>query len=100
MIKLLKLFFLGLFLFSNALLFAQEGTPLITNFTFGASSIDNESWAMAQDFEGQMLFANRRGIVTFDGVKWTSIKTPSVPLSLYYDPVSAKIYVGCKNNSR
>jgi class 3 adenylate cyclase/ligand-binding sensor domain-containing protein len=78
--------------------FGQEGTPLITNFSFGESSIDNESWAMAQDFEGQMLFANRRGIVTFDGIKWNTIQTPSVPLSLYFDPMSAKIFVGCKNN--
>ena len=53
--------------------FSQEGTPLITNFSFGESSIDNESWAMTQDEEGQMMFANRRGIVSFDGMKWNKI---------------------------
>lgn len=79
-------------------LFAQTGTPLITNFSFGESSIDNESWAVAQDKNGQMLFANRRGIITFDGIQWNAISTPSVPLSLYHDPLSSKIYVGCKNN--
>ncbi len=79
-------------------IFGQEGTPLITNFTLGETSIDNESWAMAQDNEGQMMFANRRGIVSFDGMKWTTILTPSVPLSLYFDDDSDQIFVGCKNN--
>ena len=98
MIKKLTPFLLfSFFLFSHHF-YGQEGTPLITNFTFGETSIDNESWAMAQDFDGQMLFANRRGIVTFDGIKWNTISTPSVPLSLYYDPVLSKILVGCKNS--
>jgi class 3 adenylate cyclase len=91
------LIFITAILFSFSV-FSQEGTPLITNFSFGESSIDNESWAMAQDFEGQMLFANRRGIVTFDGIKWNTINTPSVPLSLYFDPLTEKVFVGCKNN--
>ncbi len=78
--------------------FSQQGTPLITNFTFGETSIDNESWAMAQDNEGQMMFANRRGIVSFDGMKWNTILTPSAPLSLFFDEDSDQIFVGCKNN--
>jgi class 3 adenylate cyclase len=76
----------------------QEGMPLVTNFTFGETSIDNESWAMAQDSEGQMMFANRRGIVSFDGMKWNTILTPSAPLSLYFDEDSDQLFVGCKNN--
>ena len=78
--------------------FSQEGTPLISNFSFGETSIDNESWAMAQDFEGHMMFANRRGIVSFDGIKWNTILTPSAPLSLYFDDNSNQIFVGCRNN--
>ena len=81
----ITLFLLSILLSAN--LFSQEGTPLITNFTFGETSIDNESWAMAQDNEGQMLFDNRRCIVSFDGVKWNTILTPSAPLSLYFEDV-------------
>ena len=98
MIKLLRqllfLFFISLCLTT----YSQEGTPLITNFSFGESSIDNESWAMTQDEEGQMLFANRRGIVSFDGIKWNTILTPSAPLNLFFDENSNQIFVGCKNN--
>ena len=99
MLKIFRnLFLFTCLIFLSNSVFSQEGTPLITNFSFGESSIDNESWALAQDFDGQMLFANRRGIVTFDGIKWNTIITPSVPLSLYFDPISATVFVGCKNN--
>ena len=38
------------------------------------------------------------GIVSFDGVNWNTILTPSVPLSLFYDDNTSQIFVGCKNN--
>ncbi|PCI97284.1 MAG: hypothetical protein COB15_08150 [Flavobacteriales bacterium] len=98
MIKWIKFSLFTCSIFLSISLFAQEGTPLITNFTFGETSIDNESWAMAQDKEGHMMFANRRGIVSFDGIKWNTILTPNVPLSLFYDDNSNQIFVGCKNN--
>ena len=88
----------AILLLQGVRMFGQEGTPLITNFTFGETSIDNESWAMAQDSEGQMMFANRRGIVSFDGIKWNTILTPTAPLSLFYDDNSNQIFVGCKND--
>mgnify|MGYP001208822947 CR=1 FL=1 len=96
--KRITLFFFIVSIFLSLTSYSQEGTPLITNFTFGEKSIDNESWSMAQDGEGQMMFANRRGIVFFDGMKWNTIFTPSVPLSLYFDTESRNIFVGCKNN--
>jgi class 3 adenylate cyclase/ligand-binding sensor domain-containing protein len=98
MLKRIRLFLLASSILLSLSVFSQEGTPLITNFTFGETSIDNESWAMAQDSEGHMLFANRRGIVSFDGIKWNTILTPSAPLSLFFDDNSNQIFVGCKNN--
>jgi class 3 adenylate cyclase/ligand-binding sensor domain-containing protein len=98
MLKRIRLFLLASSILLSLSVFSQEGTPLITNFTFGETSIDNESWAMAQDNEGQMLFANRRGIVSFDGVRWNTILTPSAPLSLFYDDITSQVFVGCKNN--
>ncbi|PCJ23291.1 MAG: hypothetical protein COA97_12030 [Flavobacteriales bacterium] len=98
MLKRLSLFLIMASILLSISVFGQEGTPLITNFTFGESSIDNESWAMAQDDEGHMMFANRRGIVSFDGIKWNTILTPSAPMSLFFDDNSHQIFVGCKNN--
>ena len=96
--KHLRLFLLLTSILLSLSVFSQEGTPLITNFSFGETSIDNESWSMAQDKEGQMLFANRRGVVSFDGIKWNTILTPSAPLSLFYDDITSQVFVGCKNN--
>ncbi len=98
MLKMTRLFLILASILLSLSVFSQEGTPLITNFTFGETSIDNESWAMAQDEEGHMMFANRRGIVSFDGIKWNTILTPSAPLSLFFDDNSNQIFVGCKNN--
>jgi len=98
MLKQIRIFFFILPILLSLNLLSQEGTPLITNFSFGENSIDNESWAMTQDNEGQMLFANRRGIVSFDGVKWNTILTPNAPLSLFFDDNTNQIFVGCKNN--
>ena len=98
MLKRINFFIFIISILCGLTAFSQQGTPLVTNFTFGETSIDNESWSMAQDCEGQMMFANRRGIVSFDGMKWNTILTPSAPLSLYFDDDSGQIFVGCKNN--
>lgn len=98
MIKQIKHFLSIVAILLNLSVFSQEGTPLISNFTFGETSIDNESWAMTQGPEGHMMFATRRGIVSFDGMRWNTILTPSVPLSLFYENETKEIFVGCKNN--
>lgn len=76
---------------------AQEGAPLLTNFK-ESTEIENQSWAICQDDNDVMLFANRRGILTFDGQSWNLITIPTVPYSLKYNPKEKKVYVGGDNN--
>jgi serine phosphatase RsbU (regulator of sigma subunit) len=76
---------------------AQEGAPLLTNFK-ESSEIENQNWAICQDDKNVMLFANRRGILTFDGQNWNSIPIPTIPYSLKYNPQERKVYVGGENN--
>lgn len=78
-------------------LMAQEGTPLLTNFK-ESSEFENQSWAICQDDNSVMLFANRRGILTFDGQSWNIIPVPTIPTSLKYNPKEKKVYVGGENN--
>src|SRR5664280_2918304 len=92
--KLLLLVFLFLFVYT---LMAQEGAPLLTNFR-ESSEIENQNWAICQDDKNVMLFANRRGILTFDGQNWNSIPIPTIPYSLKYNPQEKKVYVGGENN--
>ncbi len=61
--KILLLVFLIVMAYSVK---AQEGAPLLTNFK-ESNEIENQNWAVCQDDNNVMLFANRRGILTFDG---------------------------------
>jgi serine phosphatase RsbU (regulator of sigma subunit) len=76
---------------------AQEGAPLLTNFK-ESNEIENQNWAICQDDHNVMLFANRRGILTFDGQGWNFIPVPTIPYSLKYNPQERKVYVGGDNN--
>jgi len=88
--KLLLLVFL---IFIVYRLRAQEGAPLLTNFK-ESTEIENQSWAICQDDNNVMLFANRRGILTFDGQGWNFIPIPTIPYSLKYSSRERKVYVG------
>lgn len=76
---------------------AQQGAPLLTNFK-ESTEIENQSWAICQDDNNVMLFANRRGILTFDGQSWNFIPVPTIPYSLKYNTNEKKVYVGGENN--
>src|SRR5664279_1496971 len=92
-----KLLSLVALLFIVCILKAQEGSLLLTNFK-ESNEIENQNWAICQDDNNIMLFANRLGILTFDGKDWNSIPVPTIPYSLKYNPREKKVYVGGDNN--
>ncbi|MCG3165792.1 MAG: hypothetical protein POELPBGB_01567 [Bacteroidia bacterium] len=44
-----------------------------------------------------MLFANRRGILTYDGAFWNETTLPDIVFTLVADPQKGRIYAGCRN---
>lgn len=78
-------------------LFAQEGTPFITHFK-ECKEIETQNWSISQDNQNVMLFANRRGILTFDGQNWDIVKLPYIPFAINKSPYDNKVYVGADNN--
>lgn len=86
------------FLFLANTVRAQEGNSFITNYQLSESDIDNQNWAIEQDNDRVMLFANRRGILSYDGLEWQLIKTPTFPFSIIKDAPSGIVYVGCSDN--
>ena len=92
-----KAILLGIFIFLVLTIRAQEGAPLLTNFK-ESSELENQNWAICQDDNNLMLFANRRGILTFDGQSWNFIPVPTIPYSLKYNPNVKKVFVGGDNN--
>jgi hypothetical protein len=75
----------------------QEGARLLTNYK-ESTEIENQNWAICQDDNNVMLFANRRGILSYDGQTWNYISIPIMPYSLKYDPAKKRVFVGGDNN--
>jgi len=88
--------FLFLCMVANTLS-AQRGAPLLTHY-IESREIENQSWSICQDENNVMIFANRRGILTFDGESWNIISMPSVPYIIRYNQANRKVYAGCDNN--
>ncbi len=45
-----------------------------------------------------MLFANRKGILAFDGQEWRTIRIATIPYAMKKNPSDNKIYIGGDNN--
>ncbi len=76
---------------------AQEGSPLLTHFRENRD-IENQSWAICQDRNKVMLFANRKGIISFDGEEWLPIRMDVTPFSMKCNQFDQKIYIGGDKN--
>ena len=77
--------------------FGQNGTPFITHFK-EIREIENQNWSICQDNDNNMLFANRRGIIIFDGNNWDLIRLPYIPFTIRKNPKNNIVYVGTNNN--
>ncbi len=84
-----------LFLLLHFTGYGQSGNPYITNYNLSEATIDNQVWAIAQNGEGIMLFANRRGVLTYDGSEWNYIATDGFPYAIVEEPQTGLILIGC-----
>lgn len=91
-----QIFSLVFLLFMVSSLAAQEGAPLLTHFK-ESRELENQNWAICQDINHVMLFANRKGILSFDGQDWQSVHIPTIPFSMQANPADGKIYIGGDN---
>ncbi|MCD4770628.1 MAG: SpoIIE family protein phosphatase [Bacteroidales bacterium] len=89
------LFFLLLWL--PVLASSQEGTPYITHFK-GNSKQNVQNWAICQDKHDIVFFANRLGLLSYDGFRWKIVRMPYTPFQISRDSKSGKIFVGAKDN--
>jgi hypothetical protein len=92
--KVILLFYLLLVFTASK---AQEGAPLLTQYRF-SREIENQSWAICQDENRVMLFANRKGILSFDGLEESLLEISVIPFSIQMNPYDSRIYIGGENN--
>ena len=90
------LFYSFLLLFFINSVSGQDGAPLLTHFE-ESRDIENQNWAICQDEDRVMLFANRKGILTFDGEEWSPIKISVIPFVMKTNFFDRKIYIGGQN---
>jgi serine phosphatase RsbU (regulator of sigma subunit) len=76
---------------------AQPGAPLLTHYG-NRREMENQNWAICMDSNNLMLFANRRGITTFDGQSEGLIRIPTIPGSLGFCKTDKRVYVGGEND--
>lgn len=97
--KLCLLFFAFIALFISChTASAQKGKFYLTHYEPDNEQLTNENFAIIQDFKGEMLFANSKGVLKFDGRFWELINTPGSALSLATNPNTKETYVGCIND--
>ena len=74
-IDLRKLFILSLILIT-VYSYAQEFTPIVTQFTRKDYNASNQNWSVGQGKDGVMYFGNNLGLLQFDGSSWETHKMP------------------------
>jgi len=84
-------------LFLFPILTAQTGTPLVANYK-ESEQIENQNWAICQNDQNEMLFANPRGLLSFDGQSWKIVNTPIIPFALAKNPYDNLVYFGGNAN--
>ena len=94
-------FFILLFIFPAVLTSQVKfiGTPQIHNYLKSEYNAGTQNWAINQDKNGFMYFANNDGVLRFDGVNWDlfQVSQPSPVRSVYIDS-NDRIFVGMFND--
>lgn len=81
------------------LLHAQKGYIYLHNYDKNLPETGYQNFDVLQGEKGVMYFANRKGILTYNGVEWNRITTPGTPYSFERDTTGRGIiYVGCNND--
>ncbi len=79
--------------------FAQSGDLFLQNYEVSIPNLPLVNQAVVQGNNELMYFANKRGVISYDGVSWELIKTNHTPYSLAWDDLAnEKIYVGCRES--
>ncbi len=89
----------SIFLLSFLILssYAQDGIPYISHFGEN-EDIEGQNWSICQDPDNIMLFANRRGLLSYDGYHWNLTQLEFIPTHISRSPADGRIFMGANNN--
>lgn len=74
-------------------------SPFVKNWSQADYDAANQNWALARDSRGSIYVGNHKGLLEFDGFRWTlhQIGRGDIVRSLYVD-ADDRIYVGAQND--
>jgi hypothetical protein len=55
----------------------EPNDPVVINLTKSDYRADNQNWSVAESQEGNMFFANNKGLLEFDGISWNLYPSPN-----------------------
>lgn len=93
--SLMKIFFIGILVILQFQLFAA--LPLIDSYNHHSYKGGAENWDVVKSKNNFIYVANEKGVLQFDGLSWSIIRTPQIvrSLALVGDSI---LYVGCDND--
>ena len=60
--------------------------------------METGNWAVVQDETNVMIFANKRGLLTYDGHQWRQLSFKPTLSVMEKDPINGHIFVGADNS--
>lgn len=72
------------------------GFAPVRNFSRQVYGAGSQNWAVSQDAAGRMYFANRDGLLRYDGVRWNLYQLPNYTTvrCVFADDASGRVFVG------
>jgi ligand-binding sensor domain-containing protein/DNA-binding CsgD family transcriptional regulator len=83
-----------LLILSNTLCIAQEFPP-IANYPPNVYGADNQNWMISQSDNNYIYVANNKGLLEYNGARWTLYPTPNETILRSVKVIGKRIYTGC-----
>ncbi|MBT8222710.1 MAG: LuxR family transcriptional regulator, partial [Eudoraea sp.] len=74
---------------------AGQELPPVKNYAPADYLAENQNWAIAQSGEKLVYVANNKGLLAFNGSKWTLYPSPNETIMRSVRVVDKRIYTGC-----
>ncbi|MBT8276819.1 MAG: LuxR family transcriptional regulator [Bacteroidia bacterium] len=79
---------------SHAFCVAQE-LPPIANYPSNVYGADNQNWMISQSDDNYIYVANNKGLLEYNGARWTLYPTPNETILRSVKSIGNRIYTGC-----
>lgn len=92
--KFYKYFIFALLINFCSNLYAQE-LPPINVFTPKDYGAEDQNWGVSQGDDQTVYFANNKGLLTYNGARWSLFESPNSSIVRSVKVIDGKIYTGC-----